>query len=362
MIYRIAAFACLGGFLFGYDLGLISGALLIIKKEMGLSSEEAELIVSGAKFGAFFGTFIGGAIMHKYGRRMAILASSVVFTIGPLMMAFSSSWTGLTAGRVVVGLGIGSSSVAVPAYLAEMASPENRGTVVSMYEVMLCVGMLMSSLIDFCLKDVPGNWHWMVGAPAIPGLILGMGVLTLPESPRWLITQDRMDDAVACLETLRYSMLREEDADSAKKRTCCEVEEELMTVWSQVQKEKEAQRDVRRERRRRAKEDASKNDAGAPSEHMPVAQGDGEESSIGIKPDDETRIRSRTTSFSTRNRAESVVVPGKCGVVSEMLEGIQELWQGKERMAFKLALCLAFFNQVPADLLRCVSSRTSTDS
>jgi MFS family permease len=171
-LLRIAAFAGLGGFLFGYDLGLIAGALLYMDtdEDLHLTTASSEAIVGMAKLGAVFGTFIGGALMADVGRKRAIAVTGVFFLLGPFAMAVSADAVGLALGRLIVGLGVGASAVCVPAYVAEMAPPENRGALVVTYELMLCFGMLFSGVADYALRDAgENNWRFMVAAPAVPG-------------------------------------------------------------------------------------------------------------------------------------------------------------------------------------------------
>ena len=135
-----------------YDLGLIGGAMLVIKEELGTSSFEDACIVGAAKVGAVIGVFLGGAYMYRHGRKAAILADSIFFTLGPLVMASAVSVGTLVLGRLLVGMGIGFSAVVVPAYLGEVAPQHVRGSVVTLYELMLCLGMVASSLADAALQ------------------------------------------------------------------------------------------------------------------------------------------------------------------------------------------------------------------
>lgn len=146
--------------------------MLHIHEEFNTSEGMSEFIVAAAKIGAVAGTFLGGALMLYYGRRPAIAADSFFFIVGPIIMATSWNVVGLITGRFLVGIGIGISAVVLPAYLGEVAPAKARGRVVELYEVMLCLGMLTSSLADAALDDVPGNWRWMVGAPAIPAILM----------------------------------------------------------------------------------------------------------------------------------------------------------------------------------------------
>ena len=242
-LLRIAAFAGLGGFLFGYDLGLIAGALLYMDtdEDLHLTTASSEAIVGMAKLGAVFGTFIGGALMADVGRKRAIAVTGVFFLLGPFAMAVSADAVGLALGRLVVGLGVGASAVCVPAYVAEMAPPENRGALVVTYELMLCFGMLFSGVADYALRDAgENNWRWMVAAPAVPAAAMVLGIYVLPESPRWLVVSGRLRDALRILHGVREGadvpFRAENDASTAR------VEAELMELWSAVEKERDAKK------------------------------------------------------------------------------------------------------------------------
>ena len=242
-LLRIAAFAGLGGFLFGYDLGLIAGALLYMDtdEDLHLTTASSEAIVGMAKLGAVFGTFIGGALMADVGRKRAIAVTGVFFLLGPFAMAVSADAVGLALGRLVVGLGVGASAVCVPAYVAEMAPPENRGALVVTYELMLCFGMLFSGVADYALRDAgENNWRWMVAAPAVPAAAMVLGIYVLPESPRWLVVRGRLRDALRILHGVREGadvpFRAENDASTAR------VEAELMELWSAVEKERDAKK------------------------------------------------------------------------------------------------------------------------
>ena len=135
MLARVSCFAALGGFLFGYDIALIGGALLFMKEELSMSDLDLEMVVAFCKVGAVFGTFLGGGMMQKHGRRAAIASCAILFVFGPLIMAVSNGVFGLCLGRFLTGLGIGASSVVTPAYLGEMSPQDKRGSIVALYEV-----------------------------------------------------------------------------------------------------------------------------------------------------------------------------------------------------------------------------------
>eukprot|EP00878_Enallax_costatus_P045543 GHUV01054953.1.p1 GENE.GHUV01054953.1~~GHUV01054953.1.p1 ORF type:complete len:268 (+),score=74.92 GHUV01054953.1:649-1452(+) len=208
MLVRVAALAALGGFLFGYDLGLIGGAMLGISQAFNITSNSTkQAIVGAAKLGAFFGTFIGGVLMLRYGRRVAIACEAGFFVLGPLLMAVSTGPGGLVVGRLLIGLGVGASAIVVPAYLGEIAPADKRGAVVQTYEMMLTLGMLCAGVVDWLLSRSvgPAAWRWMVGLPAAPGALLLVSLSVLPESPRWLVLRGQLDLALATLHNIIQS-------------------------------------------------------------------------------------------------------------------------------------------------------------
>jgi sugar porter (SP) family MFS transporter len=201
-VYLAAAFAALGGLLFGYDTGVISGALIFIKQEFTLSTFEQELIVSIVLAGAIVGALSGGQLSDRFGRRATLLATSIVFIAGAVLCAAAPSIAVLVIGRVIVGLGIGLACTTVPVYISEVAPPEARGWQVSLFQLAITVGILGAYLVDFAYAKT-GAWRWMLGLAVIPGVILGAGMLVLPESPRWLAKYLHPDAAHAVLVRIR---------------------------------------------------------------------------------------------------------------------------------------------------------------
>ncbi|GAB4820262.1 hypothetical protein N2152v2_007308 [Parachlorella kessleri] len=249
MLITVALFASLSGYLFGYDLGLIGGALLNIQAYFGTSDGTNEVIVGTAKLGAFVGTFLGGALMLYYGRRTAIGIDSLFFIAGPVLMSAASNVLMLVAGRFVVGVGIGVSAVVVPAYLGEVSPAQYRGRVVELYEVLLCVGMLSAALGDAAFQSLPNNWRWMVGVPALPALVMSLALCLLPESPRWLVIHGRLDEALAVIHRIYTSKQLPQGLQNSN----AEVNQELLELWSSVEKDKAAAEE-RRARRAAARE------------------------------------------------------------------------------------------------------------
>jgi sugar porter (SP) family MFS transporter len=190
----VAATAALGGLLFGYDTGVISGALLFLKGAFGLSAEGQGQVTSAVLAGATVAAGFGGWLADRLGRRLVMLALAVLFVAGALISAAADTVAVLMAGRVLIGLCIGVVSFVAPLYIAEVAPPDRRGALVSLNQLAITVGILVSYLVDSAFAD-SGAWRWMLGLGAVPGIVLAGGMLVLPETPRWLIKQAREGEA-----------------------------------------------------------------------------------------------------------------------------------------------------------------------
>jgi len=199
----VAAVASLGGLLFGYDTGVISGALPFLKHDFALDARMQGVATSAVLVGATLGAAGAGAVSDMFGRRRVILFVGLLFVAGALGSAAATSLAGLLAGRAVVGVAIGIASMLTPLYLSEIAPKARRGRIVSLNQFCITLGILVSYLVDYALAGVVDNWRVMLGLGALPGLVLFFGMLTLPESPRWLAGEGRIDDARAALARMR---------------------------------------------------------------------------------------------------------------------------------------------------------------
>ena len=179
-------FGALGGLLYGYDMGVISGALLFIKNDIPLTSFTEGLVVSSMLFGAIFGSGFSGPLSDRFGRRRLVFMIAVIFVIGSLVLAIAPNMEFLVIGRLIIGLAVGGSTAIVPVYLAEMAPTESRGSLGSLNQLMITIGILSSYLVNYAFAGMEG-WRWMVGLAVVPSVILMIGVLFMPESPRWLL-------------------------------------------------------------------------------------------------------------------------------------------------------------------------------
>ncbi|MDW8542883.1 sugar porter family MFS transporter [Staphylococcus sp. KG4-3] len=176
----------LGGLLYGYDMGVISGALLFIRDDISLNSFTEGLVVSSMLVGAIFGSGASGPMSDRLGRRRVVFIIAIIYIVGALILASAPSMPILVLGRLVIGLAVGGSTAIVPVYLSEMAPTEQRGSLSSLNQLMITIGILSSYLINYAFTPIEG-WRWMLGLAIIPSVILLIGVAFMPESPRWLL-------------------------------------------------------------------------------------------------------------------------------------------------------------------------------
>jgi sugar porter (SP) family MFS transporter len=184
-VLLVASVAALGGLLFGYDTGVISGAILFITKDFGLATRLQAFTISVVLIGCMAGAASAGAVADRIGRRLTLLIAGLIFLAGALISAFTPDENVLLAGRFVVGIGIGFSSVVAPLYISEVAPADVRGALVSLYQFAITVGILAAYAVDFAFSG-GGQWRWMLGLAVIPSLVLVGGMLGMPESPRYL--------------------------------------------------------------------------------------------------------------------------------------------------------------------------------
>ena len=199
----VAAVASLGGLLFGFDTGVISGALLFVKNDFMLTSTMQGVVTSMVLVGAVVGAAVGGPLTDRFGRKPVILVMAVLFAVGSLLSAAATAIWILLVARTILGVAIGTASMLTPLYLSEMAPAEKRGAIVSLNQFCITLGILLSYLVDYAFADVAGTWRWMLGIGCIPGIMLGVGMAFLPESPRWLAAQGRLGEAEGVLRQLR---------------------------------------------------------------------------------------------------------------------------------------------------------------
>jgi SP family galactose:H+ symporter-like MFS transporter len=201
-VFAAAAFAALGGLLFGYDTGVISGALIFIRTQFGLSTFQQELLVSIVLVGAAVGALTGGRLADVFGRRFMLMVTAVIFVTGALVCAAAPSLNILVVGRLIVGLGIGFATSTVPIYISEVSPPQTRGWQVSLFQLAITIGILAAYVVDYTFSG-SASWRWMLGLAFVPGAILGLGMLRMPESPRWLAEHGQSNLARRILARIR---------------------------------------------------------------------------------------------------------------------------------------------------------------
>ncbi len=201
-VYIAAAIAALGGLLFGYDTGVISGALIFIQKSFALSTFHQELVVSVVLVGAAVGSLGGGNLADHIGRKTNLLITSVIFILGAIICAAAGSEVTLIVGRTIVGLGIGLASSTVPLYISEVSPAKARGWQVSLFQLAITIGILAAYLVDYAFAQSE-QWRWMLGLAVVPGAILGLGMLYMPETPRWLAKNGQVEKAIGVLRRIR---------------------------------------------------------------------------------------------------------------------------------------------------------------
>ncbi|UXS37384.1 sugar porter family MFS transporter [Staphylococcus delphini] len=199
MIFFIGA---LGGLLYGYDMGVISGALLYLKDDIPLNAYTEGLVVSSMLVGAIVGAGLSGPLSEKLGRRRLVFMISIVFIIGALILALAPTMEILVLGRAIIGLAVGGSTAIVPVYLSELAPTDARGSLSSLNQLMITIGILASFLVNYAFTPIEG-WRWMLGLAVVPSLILMIGVIFMPESPRWLL-EKRGEKAARDVMKLTY--------------------------------------------------------------------------------------------------------------------------------------------------------------
>jgi SP family galactose:H+ symporter-like MFS transporter len=226
----IIAVILLAGTLFGYDQGVISGALIGIEKAFDVGHVALEIVTSWVTLGAMFGSLAGGYVADLFGRKRTLLAAAALFIIGALVQAFAPNVPILVFGRLVAGFGVGVAAVAAPLYAAELAPAAQRGRYVSSYQLAITVGIFVAYFVNQALAG-PDGWRMMLGVAAVPGALLALAVLIAVESPRWFAKVGRREDALRTLVALGA----EHDAEARLAAIAKSLRAEVKTPsWGEV--------------------------------------------------------------------------------------------------------------------------------
>ncbi len=193
--YLVAAVAALGGMLFGYDIGVISGAEKPITAAWKLSAGIEEFAVAAVLIGSIIGGLFGGRLADRISRRYALMVMAVIYTVGAVATALAPGVALFIVFRIVVGIAVGASSMVVPTYIAELSPREIRGGLVILQQLAISLGIFLSYIWDYISTQAGWGWRPMFAAAAVPGLALGIGMFYMSHTPRWLGMQGRWDEA-----------------------------------------------------------------------------------------------------------------------------------------------------------------------
>ena len=224
LTFFVCFLAALAGLLFGLDIGVIAGALPFISETFQITSSQQEWVVSSMMFGAAVGAVGSGWLNFRIGRKYSLMIGAVLFVVGSLCSAFAPDVEILIVSRVLLGLAVGIASYTAPIYLSEIAPEKIRGSMISMYQLMITIGILAAYLSDTAFSYT-GAWRWMLGVITIPAVLLLIGVFFLPDSPRWLAARGSDEKARRVLEKLR-------DTSEQAKNELDEIRESLKVKQS----------------------------------------------------------------------------------------------------------------------------------
>ncbi len=215
--YIVAMVAGLGGLLFGYDTGVISGALLYLEPAFHLNATTSEIAVSAVLIGAILGAFSGGKLADGIGRKKALIVLGALFAIGAVLTSLAPNLGFFIAFRIIVGFGIGAASMITPMYIAELAPPAIRGSLVTFFQLAVTIGIAVAYWVDLAFASAGMGWRPMFAVAFIPGAILAIGMVFLAETPRWLASKGRWDQASAALEHSVHGQEKQRELDDIRK-------------------------------------------------------------------------------------------------------------------------------------------------
>lgn len=203
--YILVAFASMGGLLSGLDQSLISGANLFLPDDLHLSTHQNSLVNAGMPLGAVAGAFILSPCNEYFGRKWSIIISCILYTIGGALEAGAMNYQMIVWSRVILGMGVGLEGGTVPVYVAETVERRMRGNMVSLYQFNIALGEVLGYAVAAMFVSVPGNWRYILGSSLVFSTIMGIGMLYMPESPRWLLHKHRTLDAYKVFKRIRGS-------------------------------------------------------------------------------------------------------------------------------------------------------------
>lgn len=235
----VVVFATLGGLLFGYDTGVIAGALLFMRVELSLTPFTTGLVTSSLLFGAAFGALISGKLSDKIGRRKIIVILASAFIVGEIGSSLATSVDYMIIARLILGFGVGGVAAVVPVYIAEMAPANKRAQLVTLQELMIVTGQLIAYISNYTLNELFGgdnSWRWMLILATLPAIILWFGMLFMPDTPRWYAMNGKLELAKKVLSKVRskedaqWEILEIEETLQDESKTNGSIKD-LLTPW-----------------------------------------------------------------------------------------------------------------------------------
>src|SRR5713226_6845621 len=222
-VVLLAATTAISGFLFGFDTAVINGVLLLLRLQFALSNLQTEIAASSLLLGCLLGAAGASMVGDRYGRRKSLIASALLFALSSVGAALANTVTFFSVARLLGGLAIGLASVLTPVYIAEISPSRNRGTLVSLNQLAIVVGILSAYLVNWQIAGLGANsWRWMLAVAAIPSLAFLFGLLLIPESPRWLITRGRHDEGERVLSRIFGEQTTKEQIEAVEQAAAAE--------------------------------------------------------------------------------------------------------------------------------------------
>jgi len=222
-VVLLATTTAISGFLFGFDTAVINGVLLLLRRQFTLSNLQTEVAASSLLLGCLLGAAGASMIGDRYGRKKSLIASSILFALSALGAAAANTVALFSAARLIGGLAIGLASVLTPVYIAEISPSKNRGTLVSLNQLAIVIGILFAYLVSWQIARFGENsWRWMLAVAAIPSLAFFVGLLAIPESPRWLLGRGRHDEGERILARIFGASIAREQVQAVERATASE--------------------------------------------------------------------------------------------------------------------------------------------
>jgi sugar porter (SP) family MFS transporter len=215
----LTLFAAISGLLFGYDTGVIAGAILFLKKQFALNTFQLQIVVAIMLLGAAVGALFAGPLTDHFGRRKIIIGAALLFIIGAFTLALAQKLSHLIIGRIIVGLATGMSLIATPLYIAEIAPPKTRGFLVTCNQLFITIGILVAYISNYVFIHIQQGWRYMFGLAFIPALVQAISMLFFPETPRFLVLQHKGNKALKVLKRTRTEKTAQSELTKIQKDT-----------------------------------------------------------------------------------------------------------------------------------------------